>query len=106
MTYAINPRDYDLEEPSELEHLEDKTSTPAETAAIRIDFAVWLDRLTGRSRRIATTLAVGEGTRDTARKFGLTEGRVSQLRGELKLNWEKFQGEVEDEASELALAGC
>jgi hypothetical protein len=38
--------------------------------------------------------------------FGLTAGRISQLRSELKRNWQAFQGEPADEAGELALAGC
>lgn len=86
--------------------VEDRRSTPADTAAARIDFADWLSQLCGRDRGIATTLATGEGTRDTARKFGLTSGRVSQLRGSLKRNWEKFQGDAVEEASALAMAGC
>jgi len=52
-----------------------------------------------------TNLAAGETGRDTARLFGLTAGRISQLRGELKRNWQTFQGEI-PEAGELALAGC
>ena len=86
--------------------VEDKTSTPAETAIARIDFGDWLSRLCRRDRGVATTLAAGESGRDTARQFGLTAGRVSQLRTELKRNWERFQGEPIDEAGELAMAGC
>ncbi|HUY32242.1 MAG TPA: hypothetical protein VMV69_05630 [Pirellulales bacterium] len=86
--------------------VEDKTCTPAETAAARIDFGDWLSRLCRRDRGVATTLATGETTCDTARQFGLTAGRVSQLRSELKRNWQAFQGEPLDEAGELAMAGC
>jgi hypothetical protein len=80
--------------------------TPAETAAARIDFADWLGRLCRRDRGVATTLATGETGRETAKLFGLTAGRISQLRSELKRNWQAFQGEPADEAGELALAGC
>ena len=86
--------------------VEDRGFTPAETAAARIDFADWLSRLCWRDRGVATTLATGETGRDTARQFGLTAGRVSQLRTELKRNWQEFQGELVDEAGELAMAGC
>jgi hypothetical protein len=80
--------------------VEDRRSTPAATAAARIDFADW------RDRGVATTLAAGETGRDTAKKFGLTAGRISQLRNELKRNWQAFQGEPAEEAGGLAMVGC
>jgi hypothetical protein len=86
--------------------VEDRGFTPAETAAARIDVEDWLSRLCRRDRGVATTLAAGEGTRDTARKFALTAGRISQLRTELRRNWQAFQGESVAEAGELAMAGC
>jgi hypothetical protein len=82
--------------------VEDRSATPAATAIARLDFASWLDQLCRRDRGVATTLARSETTRDTARQFGLTAGRVSQLRSELKRNWEQFQGEPMDEAGESA----
>jgi hypothetical protein len=84
--------------------VEDRRSTPAATAAARIDFADWLGRLCHRDRGVATTLAAGESGRGTAKMFGLTAGRISQLRSELKRNWERFQGEATEEAGELAMA--
>ena len=86
--------------------VEDRRSTPAETAIARIDFGDWLSRLTDRNRLVATTLAAGETGRDTARMFGITAGRVAQIRAKLRRNWEAFQGEPTDEAGELAMAGC
>jgi hypothetical protein len=67
---------------------------PAETAAARIDFADWLGSLSRRNRSIATTLATGESTGVTAKRFNVSSGRISQLRRELKASWETFQGEV------------
>ncbi len=72
--------------------LEDRRAGPAETAAARIDVASWLRSLARRQRRIAESLARGEATASVARIFGLTPGRVSQLRRELKADWEAFQG--------------
>jgi len=86
--------------------VEDHRSTPAATAIARIDFADWLSRLCRRDRGLATTLATGETGRNTAKLYGITAGRVTQLRGELRRNWERFQGEVTNEAGELAMAGC
>jgi len=39
-------------------------------------------------------LGSGETTKSAARKFGVTPGRISQLRQELKKAWEEFVGEV------------
>lgn len=73
--------------------VEDKTAGPADIAAIRMDFAAWLKSLTPRLRRIAKTLATGETTKDVARRFGVSQGRVSQIRRELQHAWLLFQGE-------------
>ena len=73
--------------------IEDRTAGPAETAASRIDFASWLRSLSRQKRKVATTLATGESTQATARRFHLSPGRVSQLRSELKEAWEVFVGD-------------
>ena len=74
--------------------IEDKQAGPAETAAMRIDFADWLAQLSRRFRRIAKTLAVGETTGATARKFRVSPGRISQIRGQLRRSWLEFQREA------------
>ena len=74
--------------------VEDKNATPADIAATRIDFAAWLDTLPRRQRRIAETLATGESTGCTARKFHVSPGRISQLRRKLFDAWREFQGEI------------
>jgi hypothetical protein len=74
--------------------VEDRRAGPAETAASRLDFAAWLVRLSSRHRRIALRLGTGETTSDTAKRFGITPARVSQIRRSLKESWEAFQGEV------------
>jgi hypothetical protein len=71
----------------------DQTCTPADLAASRIDFPAWLDTLSRRNRRIAEFLAFGNRTSDTARKFKVSEARVSQLREELAESWREFTGE-------------
>jgi hypothetical protein len=62
----------------------DKTCTPAELAASRIDFPAWLNTLSKRDRKVAMKLAAGETTSRVARMFRLSEGRVSQLRRQFK----------------------
>ena len=66
---------------------------PAETAIVRIDFATWLQFLPRRLRKIATFLANGETTTATAKRFRVSQGRISQIRKELFLAWNHFQGE-------------
>ena len=74
--------------------IEDRHAGPAETAASRIDFADWLQSLPRRSRRIAETLAAGETTQRTAKRFHVSAGRISQVRRELQDAWDAFQGEA------------
>ena len=74
--------------------VEDRHATPADIAATKIDFEAWLGKLPRRQRAIAEVLATGEGTTHVARRFGLTPGRVSQLRRKLDVAWQRFQGEV------------
>jgi hypothetical protein len=71
--------------------VEDRHAGPADTAAVRIDFDQWLRSLPVRPRRVAEKLAIGETTGSVARRFGLTAGRVSQLRQELRRGWDDFQ---------------
>jgi len=73
--------------------VEDKHAGPADTAASRLDFDAWLRLLPQRSRRIAETLAKGETTQRTAKRFRVSSGRISQLRRELQQDWDDFQGE-------------
>ena len=73
--------------------VEDRQATPADIAAIRIDFGDWLQTLSPRQRKVAETLAVGETTSRTARIFRISAGRVSQIRRELYEAWREFHGE-------------
>ena len=79
--------------------VEDRRAGPAETAAARLDLTAWLRTLTKRNRQIAKALSLGETTGAVARQFGLSAGRVSQLRVWLREHWEQFQ-------SGGQLAGC
>jgi hypothetical protein len=73
--------------------VEDRRVGPAEVAATRIDFSAWLQRLPSRLRKIATFLANGETATAASKRFGVSQGRISQLRGELFLAWRRFQGD-------------
>ena len=73
--------------------VEDRHAGPADIARTRIDFSDWLDTLKRRDRRIALKLAEGEKTSDVAKRFKVSEGRVSQLRRELAASWRRFVGD-------------
>jgi hypothetical protein len=73
--------------------IEDRTAGPAETAAARIDFAVWRQRLPTRLRELVLVLGHGETTKEAARRFGVSPARISQLRSWLKQSWENYQGQ-------------
>jgi hypothetical protein len=73
--------------------VQDHHTPPADQAAFRIDFPAWLATHTSRNRRIAEALAVGHTTNHVAHKFGISAGRVSQLRTNFRQSWDRFQGE-------------
>jgi hypothetical protein len=75
------------------EMLRDNSVTPPpDQAAFRIDFAAWRRTRTQRDRRLMADLMVGEGTSHVSRKYGITAGRVSQLRREFHDDWLRFSG--------------
>jgi hypothetical protein len=67
---------------------------PPDAAAFRVDFPRWLGSLRSRDRQLASELMVGERTGAAARRFGMTEARVSQVRRELCDDWSRFHGEA------------
>jgi hypothetical protein len=74
--------------------LRDNTRTAVpDQAAFRIDFPSFLDKLSPRDRALAEFLALGHSGRDSADQFGLTAGRVSQLRRIWLERWQQSQGE-------------
>jgi hypothetical protein len=69
------------------------TPAPADIACARIDIDAWLHSLPRRDRKVAQFLSLGHRTTDAARKFGVSNGRVSQLRRELAQSWRSFTGD-------------
>jgi hypothetical protein len=73
------------------EALVDNTQSPVVAqVCFRCDFPNWRASRTERDRRIIDELLAGERARDVADKFGLSPGRVSQMRRELHDDWERF----------------
>jgi DNA-binding NarL/FixJ family response regulator len=55
---------------------------PAKIVAIRVDFREWFRNLSKRKQRIVRALAEGDTTTEVAERFGLSLGRISQIRAE------------------------
>jgi hypothetical protein len=77
------------------ERLRDNTQTPvADQVAFRIDFPLWRCTRSERDRRVIDALMAGCRTKDVSQMFGLSPGRVSQLRRDFLEDWRRFTGEV------------
>jgi hypothetical protein len=77
------------------ERLRDNTRSPVpDQAAFRIDYPAWLLRLGQRQREIAQDLAQDHSTGELAHRHKLSPGRISQMRRELHLDWQRFHGET------------
>ena len=79
------------------ERLADNTRTPVpDQVVFRIDFPAWHQSQPDRTRRVIEAMAEGHRTEDIARRFGLSPGRISQMRAELHADWRRFQGDDPD----------
>ena len=65
----------------------------------RLDFPSWLRTRTDRDRRIIGDMAMGQRTLDLSRKYGISPGRISQLRREFHDDWERFCSPTTDTSS-------
>lgn len=75
--------------------VEDHHTPVPDQVAFRCDFPAWLKNLSVRNRRIAQALAVGHSTGEVAKRFGVSAGRISQMRREMHRSWQEFQDETE-----------
>ncbi len=62
----------------------------AETVALSELWALWLDTLSFRELEIVSRLGHGEQVCQVATVLGISHGRVSQIRRELRMAWEAF----------------
>jgi hypothetical protein len=73
--------------------VEDKRASVPDQVAAKLDVGAWFGTLSRRMKQIARDLAFGFSTSEVARKYGVTAGRISQLRRTLEESWGEFQGE-------------
>ena len=57
--------------------VEDRRSSPADIAALRLDFQAWLHSLAPQKRAITESLAGGESTQQAAKLFRVSASRIS-----------------------------
>jgi hypothetical protein len=77
------------------EALAHNTQTPVpDQVGFRLDFPAWRLGRCERDRRFIDELMVGERTLDVARRYGLSAGRISQLRRVFHHDWLAFCGEL------------
>jgi hypothetical protein len=73
---------------------DDRLTPIPDQVAFRLDFLAWLKGLNRRDRKLARFLALGNTTTEAAIQFGVTRGRISQLRSGLRASWRSFQQEA------------
>jgi hypothetical protein len=73
------------------EMLQDNTQTPVpDQVVFRQDFPAWRLTRTERDRCLVDDLMIGERGLAVADKYGMSPGRVSQLRRDFMQDWERF----------------
>ena len=73
------------------EALHDNTKSPVpEQVIFRLDFPSWLGTLGQRNRALLEDMALGEKTQKLAQKYGVTQGRISQMRRYFEQDWKRF----------------
>lgn len=77
-----------------LTDLASRDTSPSDCVPGWMDFQVWLSRYDQRKRAIATALAIGGKTGETAKEFGLSPGRIAQYRREFEADYADFQRET------------
>ena len=87
------------------EALQDNMASPVpDQTAFRLDFSAWLQTLGSRNQSIAQDMALGHRTRELADAYGISPGRVSQLRREFQDAWEHFTADPAERAGKAGLA--
>ncbi len=71
--------------------VEDKRASISDMVAAKLDVGAWFATLSRRMKWIATDLACGCSTSEVAQKYGVSAGRISQLRRKLADSWNAFQ---------------
>ena len=88
-----DPQGQDYQDAYEDRLKDNMTTPPADQAAFRIDYPLWLSRLGTHKRGIAEDMTLDLGTFELADKHRVSPGRISQLRREFHADWRRFCGD-------------
>jgi hypothetical protein len=84
--------------------LKDNTRTPVlDQVIFRVDFRAWRGTRTKRDQRIIDRLLRSERTGTVAQIFGISPGRIAQLRRQFHADWLRFGAAPGEEPSTTAL---
>ena len=90
-TLFSKPRGQEMQDAFE-ERLQDNHMTPVpDQVAFRVDWPQFFTSLTTRDQQMAEFLSLGHAAKHASEKFGLSPGRVSQLRQRWCSDWQRFQ---------------
>ena len=90
---VAKPRGQEMQDAFE-ERLQDNGTTPVpDQVAFRIDWPSFFTTLPTRDQRMAEFLPLGHNAKQAAEKFGLSAGRITQLRQRWCKEWLCFQNE-------------
>jgi hypothetical protein len=78
----------------DLNYFVQSTASTPDAVSFRLDVPAFLGTLPERDREIAMTLAEGQGTTETARKFGVSPGAISQFRTRFRKKYDEFLAEI------------
>jgi hypothetical protein len=83
-----------VEREIDLNHFIGQTASVPDTVAFRVDIPAFLSTLPQRDREIACDLAIGTGTKEVARKFGVSAAAISQFRTRFRKKYDAFHEQV------------
>ena len=79
--------------------LADRKVPVPDLAAFRVDFSQWFQMRSRSDRSIISALIEGEQPSVVADRFGISRGRVSQLRRRYEQEWRVLKGGAEEEVA-------
>jgi hypothetical protein len=71
-----------------------RSASVPDTVAFRVDTPAFLSTLPERDRQIAHDLAIGEGTKEVAKKYRVSAPAISQFRTRFRKKYDAFHGAI------------
>jgi hypothetical protein len=78
----------------DLNHFIGQSASVPDAVAFRVDIPAFLRTLPERDQQIARDLAIGTGTKEVARKYGVSAPAISQFRTRFRRKYDAFYGRI------------